>query len=145
MKKIILTIVIALSTFAVFANETKVNSAVLEKFNSEFAGATEVSWSSGTGFYKAAFVYNTQRVTAFYSFEGEMIGLARNISSLDLPMNLQTSLKKEYGGRWISELFELSNEEGTSYYITLEQADTKIILKSTNGSQWSIYKKSSKA
>jgi hypothetical protein len=145
MKKIILTLAIAFSTFAVFATETKVNTAVLDKFNSEFAGAAEVNWTSGAGFYKASFVYNTQRVTAFYSFEGEMLGLARNISSLDLPMNLQTSLKKEYGGRWITELFELSNEEGTSYYITLEQADSKVILKSTNGSQWSVYKKAAKA
>lgn len=145
MKKIILTIAIVLSVFAVFANETKVNSAVLNRFSNEFAGATEVKWTSGSNFYKASFVYNTQPVTAFYSFEGEMLGLARNISSLDLPLNLQASLKKEYGGRWITELFELSNEEGTNYYITLEQADTKIVLKSTNGSQWSVYKKAAKA
>ncbi|RYG44226.1 MAG: hypothetical protein EOO01_19915 [Chitinophagaceae bacterium] len=145
MKKIILTLAIALSTLAVFATETKVNTVVLTKFNSEFAGATDVNWTAGTSFYKASFVYNTQLVTAFYSFEGEMLGLARNISSLDLPMNLQTSLKKEYGGRWITELFELSNDGGTSYYITLEQADTKIVLKSENGSQWSVYKKSIKA
>ncbi|MET0464502.1 MAG: hypothetical protein ABW007_15155, partial [Chitinophagaceae bacterium] len=97
------------------------------------------------GFYKASFVYNEQHIAAFYSFEGEMLGLARNISSLDLPMNLQHSLKKEYGGRWITELFELSNADGTSYYITLEQADSKVVLKSDNGLQWSVYKKSAKA
>lgn len=145
MKKIILTLAIAFSSFAVFANETKVSTAVLNAFNTEFANATEVNWTSGAGFYKASFVYNTQHVTAFYSFEGEMMGMARNISSLDLPMNLQTSLKKDYGSRWISELFELSNAEGTSYYITLEQADSKITLKSVNGGSWSVYKKSIKA
>lgn len=145
MKKIILTLAIALSTFAVFANNTTVSSTVLNAFNKEFSGATEVSWSAGAGFYKANFVYNTQYVTAFYSFAGEMIGLARNISSLDLPLKLQSSLKKDYSGRWISELFELSNEEGTSYYITLEQADSKIVLKSVDGLTWSVYKKSVKA
>lgn len=145
MKKIILTIAIAFSSFFAFANETNVNTAVLNAFNSDFAAAKEVSWTSGTGFYKASFTYNEQHVTAFYSFEGQMLGMARNISSLDLPMNLQTSLKQKYGGRWITELFELSNEEGTTYYITLEQADSKIILKSENGSQWSVYKKSTKA
>ena len=145
MKKIILTIAIAISSFLAFANETKVSNTVLTAFNSEFAGAKEVSWTSGTGFYKASFVYNNTHVAAFYSFEGEMIGLVRNISSLDLPMSLQASLKKEYGGRWITELFELSNGEGTQYYITLEQADSKIILKSDNGSQWRVYKKAAKA
>ncbi|MET0466378.1 MAG: hypothetical protein ABW007_24690 [Chitinophagaceae bacterium] len=145
MKKFILTIAIAISSFLAFANETNVSTAVKIVFDREFAGAKEVSWTSGTGFYKASFVYNGQHVAAFYSFEGEMLGLARNISSLDLPMTLQSSLKKEYGGRWISDLFELSNAEGTTYYITLEQADSKVVLKSENGSQWSVYKKTSKA
>lgn len=145
MKKIILTLTIALGSFAAFANETNVNTEVLKAFNSQFTDATAVNWTSGAGFYKASFVYNEQHVTAFYSLNGDMLGMARNISSLDLPMNLQTSLKKDYAGRWISELFELSNEEGTSYYITLEQADTQLILKSTNGSKWSVYKKATKA
>lgn len=145
MKKIILTIAIAVCSLAVFANETNVNASVLNTFSKDFAGATEVNWTSGNQFYKANFIYNAQHVTAFYSFNGEMLGLARNISSLDLPMRLQTSLKKDYGGRWISELFELSNAEGTSYYITLEQADSKLILKSEDGSSWSVYKKAVKS
>lgn len=145
MKQIILTLAIAISSFAAFAKDTKVNTAVLSAFNNDFVDAKEVSWTSGTGYYKASFLYNEQYVTAFYTFNGEMLGLARNVSSLDLPMNLQTSLKKDYAGRWISELFEVSNQDGTSYYITLEQADTKITLKSLNGGSWSVYKKSTKA
>lgn len=145
MKRIILTLAIALSSFAVFAKDVKVSTTVLNSFNSEFADAKDVQWSSGTGFYKASFMYNDQYVTAFYGFDGQMLGVARNISSLDLPMNLQSSLKKDYSGRWITELFEVSNEEGTHYYITLEQADSKVTLKSSNGSKWSVYKKSTKA
>ncbi|HEX2844898.1 MAG TPA: hypothetical protein VHN59_00005, partial [Chitinophagaceae bacterium] len=140
-----LTLAIAISSFAVFANDVKVNTAVLNAFNSEFADAKDVQWASGQGYYKASFQYNDQYVTAFYSFDGQTLGVARNISSLDLPMNLQSSLKKEYSGRWITELFEVSNEEGTHYYITLEQADSKVTLKSSNGSKWSVYKKATKA
>lgn len=145
MKRIILTLAIAISSFAVFANEVKVNTTVLNAFNSEFADAKDVQWTSGQSYYKASFQYNDQYVTAFYGFDGQVLGVARNISSLDLPMNLQTSLKKEYSGRWITELFEVSNEEGTHYYITLEQADSKVTLKSSNGSKWSVYKKATKA
>lgn len=145
MKKIIMTLAIAISSFAVFASDVKVSTAVLNAFTSEFSGAKDVQWTSGTGYYKAAFIFNEQHVTAFYGFDGQMLGLARNISSLDLPMNLQTSLKKDYADRWITELFEVSNEEGTHYYITLEQADSKVTLKSSNGSKWSVYKKSTKA
>jgi hypothetical protein len=73
-----------------------------------------------------------------------MIAMTRFISSLDLPLSLQTNLKKEYGNYWISDLFELSNSEGTSYYITLENADTKVVLKSGGNENWNTYRKSTK-
>jgi hypothetical protein len=145
MKKIIITLAVALSTLSSFAREVEVSSRVLDKFKSEFAGAKEVSWTAGENFYKAEFVYNDQHVFAFYSTTGELLGLTRYISSLDLPINLQASLKKNYGNYWISDLFEVSNEEGTGYYLTMENADSKVVLKSTGGGSWDVYKKIAKA
>ena len=145
MKKVIITLAVALSTLSSFAREVEVSSRVLDKFKSEFAGAKEVSWTAGDNFYKAEFVYNDQHVFAFYSTAGELLGLTRYISSLDLPINLQANLKKNYGNYWISDLFEVSNEEGTGYYLTMENADSKIVLKSTGGGSWEVYKKIAKA
>jgi hypothetical protein len=54
---------------------------------------------------------------------------------------LQTELKKDHANEWITELFEMSHDNGTDYYITLENADNKTILKSSNNSTWSVYKK----
>ncbi len=122
MKKIIVTLAIALSTLSSFAGEVKVSSKVLDAFNSSFASATEITWTSTSNYYKASFVFNEQHVFAFYSADGELMGLTRNISSLDLPLTLQTSLKKDYSNYWISDLFEVSNSEGTGYYITVENA-----------------------
>ena len=145
MKKIIVTLAIALSTLSSFAGEVKVSSKVLDAFNSSFASATEISWTSTSNYYKASFVFNEQHVFAFYSADGELMGLTRNISSLDLPLTLQTSLKKDYSNYWISDLFEVSNSEGTGYYITVENADSKIVLKSTGGESWKTYQKKTKA
>ena len=145
MKKIILTLAIAISSFAVFAREVNVNATVLNAFNREFTEATDVQWSTGESFYKATFVFNTQHVAAFYNVEGELLAMTRNITSLDLPMGLQTSLRKEYSEYWISDLFEVSNTEGTQYYITMEKADSKITLKSTGNGKWKNYKKVTKA
>jgi hypothetical protein len=39
----------------------------------------------------------------------------------------------------------MANHDGTAYYVTLETADAKIVLKSTDGSDWSVYQKSKKA
>ena len=145
MKKIIITLAVALSTIGSFAREVKVNSKVLDAFTTEFAAAKDVTWTEGNDFYKAAFVYNEQHLFAFYSTEGELMGLTRYISSLNLPVNLQAGLKKGYSNYWISDLFEVSNNEGTGYYITLENADATIVLKSTGGNNWSVYKKTIKA
>ena len=145
MKKMILTLAVALSTLCSFAGEGTVSSRVLDKFNSDFATAKEVTWTAANHYYKASFLFNDQHVYAFYSTDGEMIGMTRYISSLDLPISLQAGLKKDYSNYWISDLFEVSNSEGTGYYITLENADSKIVLKSTGGESWKTYQKKAKA
>jgi len=144
MKKIIFMLAITISSFAAFAGEEKVNSKVLNAFSREFAGAKDVKWTTNKTFYKASFVFNDQYVYAFYQFDGELMAMTRNISSLGLPVKLQTGLKKNYEGYWISELFEVSNSEGTKYYITMEKADSKIVLKSSGDGSWNVFKKSTK-
>lgn len=144
MKKIIIMLAITISSLAAFASEENVDKKVLNAFSQEFAGAKDVKWTSNETFYKVSFVYNSQYVYAFYQLDGELLAMTRNITSLDLPISLQTSLKKGYEGYWISDLFEISNNEGTKYYITMENADSKLVLKSTNAGDWASFKKSAK-
>ncbi len=144
MKKIILMLAITISSFAAFAGEEDVNTKVLNAFSREFIGAKDVKWTTNKTFYKASFVFNGQYVYAFYQLNGELMAMTRNISSLDLPVKLQAGLKKGYEAYWISELFEVSNSEGTKYYITMEKADSKIVLKSSGDGSWNVFKKSAK-
>src|SRR5687768_18617525 len=132
MKKIIIMLAVAISSLTAFAREENVSTTVLTSFNKQFTGATEVQWTTTNDYYKAAFVYNGQNVSAFYQLDGGLIAMTRNISSLELPISLQTNLKNNYSKYWISDLFEISNSEGTSYYVTLENADSKIVLKSNS-------------
>ena len=145
MKKIIIMLAITISSLAVFAGEENVNTKVLNAFSREFPGAADVKWTENKTFYKASFVYNGQYVYAFYQLDGELMAMTRNISSLDLPMTLQTALKKNHSGYWISDLFEVSNNDGTNYYITMENAGSKVILKTSGGTNWSVFKKSAKS
>jgi hypothetical protein len=144
MKKIISMLAIAISSLTAFAGEENVSSTVLNAFNKEFAGAKDVQWTNTNDYYKAAFVYNGQNVNAFYQLDGGLLAITRNISSLELPISLQTNLKNGYSKYWISDLFEVSNNEGTSYYITMENADSKIVLKSSGTGKWNTYKKMAK-
>jgi hypothetical protein len=145
MKKVIMTLVIAVSSIGAFANEGDVNQDVLNAFNKEFTGAKEVIWTANTGYYHAAFVFNQQYISAFYNTDGSLIALTRNISSLELPLNLQAKLRNNYSGYWISALTEVSKEEGPSYYVTLESADSRITMKSSANKRWTIVKKTIKA
>jgi len=144
MKKIIIMLAITISSLAAFAGEENVNTKVLKAFSEEFAGAKDVKWTENDTYYKASFVFNGQYVYAFYKLDGELMAMTRNISSLDLPMTLQSSLKK-HTGYWISDLFEISNNDGTNYYITMENAGSKIVLKSNSAGNWNVFKKSAKS
>lgn len=145
MKKMILVLAIIVSGMSAFASDEKVNARVLEAFQTEFNAAKNVNWTAGENYYKAEFVFNNQRVLAFYSLEGELMGLTRYITLLDLPLSLQANLKKNYSDYWISDVFEVSKSDATGYYITLEDADTRLVMKTTDGEDWTVYKKIRKA
>ena len=140
MKKIIITLAVIISSFSAFATE-EVNSIVLNAFKKDFAGVKGVHWTSINGYYKAAFIFNDQHITAFYQTNGRLLTLSKNISSLDIPVSLQLKLKNNYGDYWISNLLEIAGKEGTSYYITLEKADFKLVLKSIDFDRWTPFKK----
>ena len=136
-------LMLALSSFSLTSNATDVVSAkALKSFQTTFAQATEAEWTVTENYYKVQFLLNGQTISAFYNDEGKLITVTRNISSLQLPIILQTELKKEYNNYWITDLFEMSSDYGAEYYLTLEDADNKTILKSSVGSNtWTVYLK----
>jgi hypothetical protein len=146
MKKMMMALMmmVTVGTSVALAGDEKVSSRVLKTFNNEFANAQEVTWTAGADFYQAAFSLNGQRVFAFYSTGGDLIGTARYISSLQLPLQLFKELKNDFSEFWISDLFEVNNSEGTQYYVKLESAEARLMLKSTNGGDWSFYDKKRK-
>jgi hypothetical protein len=144
MKQMIVTLVIALSSLSAIAGEGNVSQKVLDAFKTEFATATEVTWTVGDNYCKATFNYNGKYVFAYYGNEGELLGMTRYISPVDLPLSLQNNLKKNYEGYWVSDLFEAAKNDETNYYITIENADTKIVLKSEDNS-WSTFSKTKKS
>src|SRR6476620_2130904 len=141
---ITLTVLFSLISMSSFASDSKVDSRVLKSFQSSFKNATEVDWTVSSNFYKANFTLNGQYVAAYFDESGHMMAITRNISSTQLPISLQTNLKNNYEGFWITNLFEVANDEGTTYYVTVENADTKLILKSSN-SDWVTYQKERKS
>jgi len=145
MKKTLLALVVLISSLAVNAAGKNVNEKVLNAFKTEFTTASQVEWTTGPNYYKASFVFNDKHVFAFYNAEGRLLGLTRNITTSELPLKLQADLKKNYDTYWISDLFEAAREEGTSYYLTLENADTRLVLRASADNSWTVYDKIKKS
>jgi hypothetical protein len=146
MKKMMIAVAVFLTitTGTAFANPTAVNPKVIKAFNTEFVSVNDVTWTTGNDFYKASFIYNSKYVFAYYSFEGKFLGLTRLMATSELPLMLQTSIKKNYADMWVSDLFEVANTDGTTYYLTVEDAENVMIVKSSGGSDWVTFKKSKK-
>lgn len=146
MKLILLTLT-ALLTFGFTksnAQDISVSAAVTNSFHTTFKNASDVQWKDVGNYYKAEFIMNGQYVSAFYSSNATLMAVTKNIATTQLPVTLQANLKDAYEDYWVSDLFELSDENGTSYYATLENGESKITLKSSSGN-WNTYKKSRKS
>ena len=148
MNKSILSIAIILlmgtSVFATNLNNEEINQLAVQSFHKEFVSATNVKWEQKGDYVKATFTLNSQVLFAYYNSEGNLTAVVRNIVSDQLPISLLTSLKNEYTGYWISDLFEMASNDQTTYYITVENADKKIVLRSNGVDSWSVYTKTRK-
>jgi hypothetical protein len=148
MKKLILALAMILTTGLTSAFASRgddINQAAMASFKSEFATATNISWQHEKAYTKVTFTLNDQVMIAYYNNDNnELIAVVRNILSQQLPLNLFTSLKKEYKGYWVTGLFEMATPGYTSYYVTLENSDETIVLNATGSSEWTMYNKTRK-
>ena len=143
MKKILVSLMILCITQIGFANEN-INEAVLNAFNTTFTEAKEVSWEYGENYAKATFVINGHTQYAYYTPQGELMGVAEYIRISQLPESLKELIKKNYQSYWITDLFEVTREDEKNFYITIENADQTLILKNNGVFGWSIFKRAVK-
>lgn len=137
------TLLASVITTTSYASDGTVTPEVLKSFQSKFTTAKNADWSVAQDLYKVQFLLDGQCLTAFYKEDGTMTAVTRHIPPVQLPVSLQTILKNDYSEYWISDLFELSNDEGVQYYVTLEDADTQVVLKSV-ATSWSVFQKNRK-
>jgi len=147
MKKMILSLAtVMMMGFSVFAtgNDDNVSPQTRNAFKKDFVTASNIRWEQKSNFSKATFTMNGQILTAYYYPDGDLQAVVRNITSDQLPINLLTSLRKEYTAFWITDLFEISSDNQTTYYVTVENSDKKIVLKSDSLASWDVYSKERK-
>ncbi|HEY4935296.1 MAG TPA: hypothetical protein VII44_01875 [Puia sp.] len=141
MKKVILSIAILLAlTGTSFANNTgNINERAIASFQMEFRQASEVEWAVTNDYIMATFQMDKQVLFAYYDFQGNLIGLVHHMLTNCLPVYLQKDIKKHYGNYWVTELFQITGEEGVYYYIQLKNADETIVLSTEGTNIWHRY------
>jgi hypothetical protein len=118
-------------------------SAIVKAFQNNFSDVQQVQWEalSGTGVYTADFEYRGERVRAYFGTEGGFLGTARNIPVNQLPILASRELAQRYPGARVSEVSELSLQDGVDYYITVSTAKGNLILKATGTGELTVHQR----
>ena len=126
------------------ATPANISKSVVTSFNRQFSNASNVQWESTENYVKAQFSVNDVILSAYFNRNGELIAITRYISPNQLPIELQSSLNKMVVNNWVSDLFEIQTESGTSYYVTTENANQVVVLKSEGTNGWQLFQKEKK-
>lgn len=148
MKKLVVSLAMFVAVFgtALAADGTKISYRVEEAFKKEFAGATSVKWEviRKHDLFQAHFIYNNERLNAFYDAEGNLIATGRYVSVAHLPLLLRKNMFEKYKGYEIKDVIEFVQGEETSYLISVENEKSKLLVHGyINGSAY-IFKKERK-
>jgi hypothetical protein len=145
MKKIILAAFALVSSFAVFANDPGVNEKVLEAFNKTFQQAQDVSWSTSGENYQVKFTQNAIASRVYYDKEGNILKTYRYYKEESLPLLIISKVRSRYSEKSIHGVTEVSSENGTYYYIMLEDKTHWMEVKSDSYGSLKVEKKFKKA
>src|ERR1700759_2951466 len=145
MKKKIISMLAAfvLITGTLFANSgtNTVPVSVSDAFHQNFSQARDIRWEALGSYYKVTFRDMSKTMYAFYSDEADFMGSALNTLSDKLPDSLQAGLKNWLQNYWITDLAKYQVAGKVGYLVTLDNAEKKIVLKSTDSQHWQIYSK----
>lgn len=120
------------------------NDLVKASFRKDFKKAELLGAEVKPTYTKLTIKMNDVIMYAYYSDNGNLLAVSRNIRSNQLPVQLMLELKRSYADYWISDLFELTGDGASNYYITVENADTRVTLRSCGSDAWEVYERKGK-
>ena len=147
MRKSILTIAFTMiiGVLGAFAgNSEGVSKKVENSFQKEFSDAKNISWEISKNYYKVTFTHIDQVINVYYNEDGSKLATIRNIKTSQLPLKMQDGIRRHYKNYWVTDLFEFSSTNGSGYFITFENADEKMVLRSVDSGSWEVYSKEEK-
>ena len=138
MKKIILSTVILLSLLgSSFANRPdNITDRAAASVHKDFYKASEIRSEVINGHVRVTFCQDNETKYAYYDFQGNLIGVVQHILTSSLPDDLREDIRKHYSNYWVTELFQVTTDEGVYYYLQLTNADENIVLSTEGTYGW---------
>lgn len=144
MKKLVVSLALFVAVFgSAFASDGKVTYRVESAFKKEFAGAKAVRWESisSAQLFQAHFIYNNERLNAFFDADGNLVATARFIASSNLPLLLRKNVYQKYRDYEVKDVIEYTQGDETSYLVSVENAKVKLLVRGyINGGNYVIKK-----
>jgi len=146
MKKIFLTLatvgILGTSAFAKIdggkkAEPVSVSFSVQSEFDEEFSDATNVVWTVTPNCQKATFVEDGAKKTAFYSLQGEYLGVTENVAYTAISAKAQKEIAAKYNGYTVGDVIKLTTNDTNSgfdqtvYFVDLKNDANEVLLRVT--------------
>jgi hypothetical protein len=146
MKKNLLMIACIAGVLSVSAMNApaEVSQKTLQSFHTVFADAKNIKWTEYPDNYFVSFSQNDVLVKAFYDKEGNLLSSMRYYKEQHLPLNVLYKAKKNYPAKTIDIVTEVSNADGTVYYIQLKDSKGWTILKADQSGNMEVTDKFNK-
>ena len=144
MKKSIVTLFafLTIGLTAAFANNAPdIDPRILSAFQKEFSFAKNVKWEIKGEFAQVNFSLNDQGLVAWYNTDAELLGTARNILYMQLPLSVIKSLEQDYADADLSGIVEITRDNETFYHIQAERKNKKVLLRAFPSGSLTVVKK----
>jgi viroplasmin and RNaseH domain-containing protein len=131
MKQLFLTAVVAIVLGAsAFADPTSINYNVRTHFSADFREAENVTWKIENNFAKASFVYNDEKMEAFYNNDGDLMATSKAFAFNKLPKAARKTISEKYAGLDVQECIEMVTSDGEkNYYVSLKKDGQPLVLQ----------------
>jgi len=131
MKKTIFAFLAFISFSAIAAGpRPEINQRILSSFTQTFSFAEDVVWQEDNHLYQANFWQGGINIRARYDDQGNLLETIRYYFEKQLPPVVLAKVKKKYTGKSIFGITEISSDENTTYYITLQDEKNWYTVKS---------------
>ncbi|HEV2482111.1 MAG TPA: hypothetical protein VGS79_20740 [Puia sp.] len=111
-------------------------------FVHQFPQATNVSYTVKGQFTEVNFVWNDLKLQAFYDVEGNLLATCRPMTTANLPVAAQLTLKNQYPAGVARDAIEYNDpNDGVSYYVTMFTPKTTYLLHVSTSGTISVFKK----